>query len=339
MASLKDVSNIAGVSISTVSHILSGRESRYSNETQRLVRLAAEEANYRPNLLARNLRRGQTKTIGLLVSQFYNEVVGLEMLCAEKGYSLQIGAHHSNFHDIRKVIDGFFRMQVDGLLVFNPDMSDSIIAQVFGGKPTVVIDDLQHRGVDSFVEDIEGAIRLAISTFLKLGHKSIGMVGSISGKIPCHHREKWFREVMKTNGLTVKNNWLLPLNNDTEKNPWERGYVTIKEYLKKWKSLDFLPTALIANNSEIAVGVVRALIDCGIRVPQDVSIIGLMDQSIGQYAPVKITGIDTKYRQIAIEAMDLLIERLDKKEVSKEYYTKIYKPELFERESCSPPVR
>jgi LacI family transcriptional regulator len=335
LSSLKHVADIAGVSTSTVSHILSGRGSRYSEKTQQIVRLATEKANYQPNLLAAGLRRGKTNTIGMLIPQFYNEAFGLERDCMEKGYMLQVGVHYSDPDMGRRSLNTFSRSNVDGVLIFSPypcmDLPKAIT-----DKPVVIIDHIPHPGFISLIQDFENAINCAVNYLAGLGHSQIGYVGALSDGTTCGYRETCFRNSMQSAGFDVDSRHLADVKGDRNLNSWDIGDKSARDIIPKWQKNGSMPTALIVTSSEVAVGFVSALIENGIRVPEDISIIGLMDQSIGRYGAVPITGIDTKYHEIASDGINLLIKLLSNEKVIKDEVKK-YIPELIKRKSCASP--
>ncbi|MBI2843078.1 MAG: LacI family DNA-binding transcriptional regulator [Armatimonadetes bacterium] len=187
--SLKVISERAGLSISTVSHILNGTGARYSAQTVEFVKGLAEEMGYRPNIAARGLRLRRSYTIGLLVPELFAEIDPLEHLGAQWGYRVLVVPHRNRKMEMRNTVTELHRRQVDGLTIIYPEVTDAQLVELLLEKPTTIVDTVSHQITDCFVEDVKEATRIAVEYLAGLGHKRIGFVSHLVESVQFQQRQ------------------------------------------------------------------------------------------------------------------------------------------------------
>lgn len=320
MATIKDIAKLAKVSMSTVSRVLNYDESlNVTPETRKRVFEAAEELSYK--IKTKNKAK-KMKYIGLfysysleeeLVDPYYLSIrVDLEKYMRSKGYEI-IMIDAFDAHDDLKKVDGLLCL---GL--FNQHEVDQIKGI---SKPCVFVDSNQNENAfDSVVIDLQSAARNALSHLIELGHTKIGFIGGSDDEV-MGNSDKDLRQTAFEQFLTDKD----LLNENYIKiggyNPKD-GYVFLKELL----NTETPPTAVFVANDTIAVGCYKAAYEMGIKIPDDLSIIGFNDISTAQYMMPPLTTIKLYTNILAETAVDLLLEKISSdREVCKKIsiYTKL----------------
>ncbi|MFT6927955.1 MAG: LacI family transcriptional regulator [Psychromonas sp.] len=329
MATIKDVAKHAGVSTSTVSHVLN--KTRYVSEdvTER-VKKAVDELQYAPSALARSLKLKHTRTFGMLVTTstnpFFAEVVkGVERRCYEQGYNLLLCNTEGDLERLRFNIDMLLQKRVDGLLL----MSDEIVSQnldIFArhkAVPTVVMDcGKTHFPADKIQDNSYLGGYLATQYLIKKGHRQIGC---ITGPLNQHTAEKRFagyKQAIQDAGLMINKDWLVEGHFECE-----GGQQAFEKILKTGT----LPSALFVCNDMMALGVINSASKHGVSIPDDLSIIGYDDIKIARYFTPSLTTVHQPKFNLGRKAFDTL---LDKIQSNRENDLEIkLEPTLVERDS------
>jgi len=329
MATIKDVAKHAGVSTSTVSHVLN--QTRYvSEDITARVKKAVDEIHYAPSALARSLKLKNTRTFGMLVTTstnpFFAEVVkGVERRCYEQGYNLLLCNTEGNLERLRFNIDMLLQKRVDGLLL----MSDEIISQhldIFArhkAVPTVVMDCGEtHFPADKIQDNSYLGGYLAANYLIKKGHTQIGCITGPRGKRAPEKRLAGYKQAMRDAGLTINENWLASNNFECA-----GGQQAFESILSKGA----LPSAIFVCNDMMAMGVLNSASRHGISIPDDLSIIGYDDIKIAQFFTPSLTTIHQPKFNLGRKAFDTL---LDKIQSNRETDLQIQlEPTLVERDS------
>jgi LacI family transcriptional regulator len=332
MATIEDVAQAAGVSTATVSYVINDSR-RVSEALRARVLQAMEETNYRPNIVARSLRLGQTKTIGLIIPDSSNAFF------AEVGRGLQDRSHALGFSVILCNTDGdatresafidlLTKKQVDGLVfVASGDNAQSIRAVSRQGTPFVVVDrHLSGLEADEVTADNMRGATMATEYLLKLGHRRIACITGPSDVTPSADRVKGFRQAMKVAGLEPDE--VLIIKGDFQ---FRSGGLAMQTLL----ALPSRPTAVFACNDLMAVGAISTACAAGLRVPQDVSIIGFDDIGLAAVANPPLTTVAQPKNAIGTLAADLLVERIRNPQAPCRQL--LLPTELVIRQSCASP--
>jgi DNA-binding LacI/PurR family transcriptional regulator len=277
-ASIEDVAKLAGVSIATVSRSLRGLPD-VAAATRDKVLAAAQELDYVASPFAARLASGRSSTLGVVVPfvnrWFFAEVLGaVESVLSAAGYDLllhNLGDSHGRerFFSVLPV-----RKRVDAVLVVSLALTDDEVAALTTLELPVGVLGVKHPGLSSVRIDDEAAARTAVEHLLSLGHRRIALIGGDTDDpmrfTPPHHRGTGYRAAMLAAGVTPP------------KGLECLGYFTVEggeAAMLHLLQLDERPTAVFAESDEMAYGAIRAIRRSGLRVPEDIAVIGFDDHA------------------------------------------------------------
>ncbi|WP_447038722.1 substrate-binding domain-containing protein [Vibrio alginolyticus] len=312
MATMKDIAKLAGVSTSTVSHVIN--KTRFvSEEISERVNNAAKELNYyAPSALARSLKVNRTKTIGMLVTTstnpFFGEVVkGVERSCYQKGYSLILCNTEGDNERMRQSINTLLQKRVDGLILMCSSLEGERIDvfERYPDIPVVVMDWGPMLFTSDKIQDnsLRGGY-LAAKYLIDCGHTEIGCITGPLIKHQAQMRYEGYKRAMNEAGLEFNPNWII--ESDFE---CEGGY----QAFKKMAQRGALPSSIFVSNDMMAMGVINAANELDIKVPEDLSIIGYDDIHIAKFMSPSLTTIHQPKYRLGQAAVETLVRRLDDK--------------------------
>lgn len=329
MATIRDVAKAANVSISTISHVIN--ETRYvSPDTRERVLAAMKQLNYQHNRVASSLRNRKTYTIGVLLpnsaNPYFAEILaGIEAACFEQDYHIIMGNANDDPEREQSYLKVLLSRQVDGILLISTGAFDDSIHLLRENKTPVVMVDrsTELAAVDEIFTDNQGGGRQATAYLLGLGHRVIGCVTGPSFLTPSAARVQGYRDAFAAAGIARDESWIV-----TGDFQHESGYQAAQKLL----ALPNRPTAIFACNDLMAIGVVAALQDAGLRVPGDVSVIGYDDIPLASYYNPRLTTIAQPARDLGHLAVERLFERFDDPDVPTR--RDMLPVSLVERDSC-----
>ncbi|ELB2760972.1 substrate-binding domain-containing protein [Vibrio alginolyticus] len=312
MATMKDIAKLAGVSTSTVSHVIN--KTRFvSEEISERVNNAAKELNYyAPSALARSLKVNRTKTIGMLVTTstnpFFGEVVkGVERSCYQKGYSLILCNTEGDNERMRQSINTLLQKRADGLILMCSSLEGERIDvfERYPDIPVVVMDWGPMLFTSDKIQDnsLRGGY-LAAKYLIDCGHTEIGCITGPLIKHQAQMRYEGYKRAMNEAGLEFNANWII--ESDFE---CEGGY----QAFKKMAQRGALPSSIFVSNDMMAMGVINAANELGIKVPDDLSIIGYDDIHIAKFMSPSLTTIHQPKYRLGQAAVETLVRGLDDK--------------------------
>lgn len=306
-----DVARLAEVSRSAVSLVLSGRgdHARLSEETQDRIRKAAEELNYHPNAAGRSLVRGRTETIALVIRDLRLLEVdpfllpllsGILQATKGQGYRVLVESAQSN-DDTDPFGNLMDSGRIDGMIVENPDYGDkSLMRLIKSGRPVVVM------GSQGLPEEYSVGIDdyrigyVATEHLTSIGRRRIAHIAySEKGIYAVDNRMKGYRDAMHAAGLKVNPKLIVHANFSTES-----GYKAMTEILK----MDGSPDAIFVSSDAVAIGVVAAAKDAGLRVPEDIAIASVDDISFSNYVRPSLTTVTSEPHVCGRLAGEMLID-------------------------------
>jgi LacI family transcriptional regulator len=306
---MKDVGLLAGVSQSTVSHVVN-RTGKIPEETEQRVRAAIEELGYRPNETARNLRLRRSRTIGMVTdaiasSPFAGRVLrGAEELAWERGYLLLLVDATEDPSIESAAVDTLLARQVDGMLYASMSWRGVDMPAGFTKLPSLLVNAWPSgsRKIPAIVPaETEGG-RLAASTVIQAGHRRISYLGGPKDDAARIEREAGFRKAMAEAGLPVEERWVLSGDYHLHS-----GYVLALGLLDRPDR----PTALVCGNDRMAVGAMMAARECGLAVPGDVSIVGYDDQEdLAEQVVPALTTVSIPHYEMGRAAVENLLDAL-----------------------------
>ena len=328
MATIKDVAKMAGVSTTTVSHVIN--KTRFvAQETESLVLQAIKDLNYSPSAVARSLKVNTTKSIGMIVTTseapYFAEIIhAVEEHCYRQGYSLFLCNTQNNAEKIKNHLEMLAKKRVDGILVMCSEyLPDSLnLLHSFENIPMVVMDWGPNVHTDIILDNSFDGGYLATKHLIENGHKYIGIIAGELTKTTAKTRYEGFIHAMKEAGLTVNPNWVMEGFFEPED-----GY----ECMNKILSQDNLPTAVFCCNDVMALGAISAIGEKGLRVPEDISIIGYDNIHASRFYSPPLTTVHQSKSRLGVQAVNLLFERINHKSDQKEKIE--IHPELVVRKS------
>ncbi len=329
MPTIQEVAKKAGVSPTTVSHVINN--SRFvADETRQRVEAAMEELHYRPNALARSLRRGQTHTLGLILpdnsNPFFAEIAhSIETAAFEQGYSVILCNTEDDLDKEDLYVDVLSNKQVDGMIfVAAGNQTGSLHALLRHKLPVVIVDrDLPEVDVDAVLTDNQQGGYLATQHLIALGHQRIGCIAGPSHLTPSAQRVTGYREALMEAGLAVDD--ALIVRGDFHP---ESGCRAARALLDCHDA----PTAIFACNDLMAVGVLRTVLELGRRVPDDLMIVGFDDIELASYTTPALTTVAQPKVEMGKQAVQMLIERMADK--NRPLQRKVLQPKLIIRGSA-----
>ena len=329
---IKSIAREAGVSLTTVSRALNDRPD-IDPATRERVLAAARDLDYHPSSLARGLVTQRTYTLGLAVRTLSDmwvvEVVpAIEEVARTAGYEVFVTTHYADADKERRVLDTFRSRQVDGMLVVSPTLGAAYPRfQEEWGIPIVLISplvDTPHRLVVSN-DEFEGA-RIAARYLAGLGHRRIGHIGVPTWACPGRDRLEGYRRGLAEAGLP--DDPVLVYVGDASVASGLRGAETLL-------ALDDPPTAFFCFSDLTAVGVLRGARAAGLRVPDDVSVIGFDDVLLARYVEPPLSSIHQDMAELGRRATHMLLDAIGGTEPCESVELR---PQLVERGSCAPPL-
>jgi DNA-binding LacI/PurR family transcriptional regulator len=336
---LQDVANQAGVSIKTVSRVLNN-EPNVASDTADKVKQAMHTLKYVPNFAARNLSRGQAMAIGLVIGWPINNpyVSALidyslkESLC--HGYSLALFSLYLG--SSKQVVDACLGGQVDGLILDTRAGDDEeLVSQLHAlNLPYVVIHPNRKNSYSkaSCVEiDNMMAAKQATGYLIAIGHRAIGYVGTNIGFSHEKEREDGYQRAFVEAGLPCNPEWCYTGN--LHDSAFEVGFSGSMNLLSSCKEL----TAFFAETDEVAFGVVNAVWQSGLKVPDDISVIGFDDIVYASMIAPPLTTVHQPLDEILRIAVEQIIKMIN--EPGGSLVDVILPTRLVVRQTCRPPRR
>lgn len=335
---LKQVADALILSPTTVSLVLNQSPAAASipEETQERVFATAEKLGYRPDLLARSLRSRRSLSIGVLVPEisdaYASDVLsGVESRLLEEGYFYFIVSHHFRGKLLREHMQLLKDRMVEGFILIATELEES------PGIPSVAIAGHQaHDQVTNLVVDHDRAAALALAHLAELGHERIAFFRGPAHSADSESRWRAILAAAGPLGLEVRPELTLQLGSDavarrfSSQEAYEEGYAFGRKLLQA--AIPF--TALFAFNDVSAIGATRALLDAGLQVPEQVSVLGFDDIHPAAFQNPSLTTVRQPLAEMGKAASDLLLRRLSGEQPPEETIT--VEPELVVRDSTGP---
>lgn len=341
---LSDVAKTAGVTSMTVSRVVN-KNGYVSEETREKVLQVIKELNYRRNGLARGLKRQRTDTLGLVLGDIANPFAAelarsIRDITAQRGYNLFICiSEHSAKEDVA-AFDSLADHQVDGIIVAtrsNRIGDEHLHEMIERGVSVVCIGrDFHDENSDSVTADALNGGFQATQHLIDLGHKRIAFIGATIASGGNLKRLQGYLKALEANDLEIDERLI---TGNTEANEDAPGYSTEKlgyEAMKRLLVLPNRPTAVFARNDFTAIGAINAIKENGLRIPNDISIVGFDDIPMAIHTSPTLTTVRQPTRRQGSLAAEFLLRRIEAKEsVRREEI--VLECELIVRDSTSSP--
>ncbi|MEY8522273.1 LacI family DNA-binding transcriptional regulator [Lachnospiraceae bacterium 38-10] len=313
-ATIKDVAARSGFSTSTVSRALSGKIF-VEEETKRKILEAVEELHYRPSMIAKSLKDKKTMTIAVMVpdlnSLFYSTLVdSVEKYASEEGYTVILCNGHGSVKTEKRSMEMLQNRFVDGIICLS--VTDEIThiwkASKQSGIPVVFINREFQNDMSCIVNDGEYGCHLITKYLLEKGHRRIyGIFGSQDTQISIR-RKIGFQKAMEEFGVWEERLALMDASR----------VQTAYEYAKKILGGDERPTAIVISEEAMVIGVYRAAAECGLRVPEDLSLIGFDNVYTAEYMQPPLTTCDAQISELAEKSVKCLLRQISGEDIGRE---------------------
>ncbi len=328
---MRDVADLAGVDVSLVSRVVNeDPKLAILPATRSRILAAIERTAYRPNLQARGLRLARSFMIGFLLPELTNPVYGPIVAGAmrraeEKGYGLVlIGATGSAAFE-RSFMPVLRDHRVDGLLVASGDLGDESLRAVGAEAPIVWVNRRVSSAVGSVVVDDGAGAALACRHLIVLGHRRLAHLGGPLGVDTADRRREGFLSAVSAAGLPAPRMEVAGFDA-------AGGFKAVRALLHADPSV----TGIVAVNTTVAIGAVRAVFEIGRRIPDDLSIVAIHEHPLAAFARPPITTVRMPLEELGAAAVDTLLARL-RGEAAHDVMVK-GDLVLVERESAGPPT-
>jgi LacI family transcriptional regulator len=326
---IRDVAAKAGVSINTVSRVLNDRPD-VNEATRSRVRAAITELGYRPNSLARSLIRRTSRTIGLVVTDCTNpnsarQIRVVQQAMSRAGYAVLIFDTQEDGEQERAALELLEENMVDGIIITPVGSNDGGDLASLSQRVPVVLLNREVDGRDTFdvvLNDNAAGAQAAVEHLISLGHSRIGYVTASTGASTVNGRLLGYRRALEAAGIKFDESLIVRTQIDTE---------SAAEATANLLQTDRPPTAILAYNDLMALGVFAALSRARLRVPDDIALVGYDDIVYAPYLQVPLTTVRQQTQEMGEAASSLLLERLNGAEgVPKRV---VLQPELIVRRS------
>ncbi|MDT0194805.1 LacI family DNA-binding transcriptional regulator [Arthrobacter sp. AB6] len=329
MPRLEDVADRAGVSHQTVSRVVNNHPN-VSRATRAKVEAAIAELGYRRNTAARSLVTRRSQTIGVLANELSqygpaNTLLGVEQAARNAGYFVSIAALREVGRDaISAAVNHFMDQAVDGIAVLVPH-ADTLLAleEMRLTVPVVAVGSLGSSSVSGAMVDQRRGAQLAVEHLISRGHRRIGHIAGPQDWTDGSERAEGWREALRAadlaDDLLVQGDW-------SAGSGYEAG---------RQLAAGRTATALFVGNDQMALGVLRAFAEAGVRVPDDVSVVGFDDQPESGYFTPPLTTVRQDFEELGRRCMDIMLKEI---EAGAGVSSTVVTPELVLRASTAPPA-
>ncbi|HCS61843.1 MAG TPA: LacI family transcriptional regulator [Microbacterium sp.] len=332
MVTMDEVARRAGVSPSTVSHVLNSTR-RVNPETQARVEQAVADLGYRRNTAARTLAGGSSHTIGLAISGLTNPYFGpllhaIERRVSESGYVLVLGDTHDQADMEQRVIDSLLDRKVDGLIVapsagFLSETAPRIAATE---TPLVLIDRGIDLDCDQVLPENAKSVEQLTAHLISHGHERIAAIVGLAGLDSTADRITGYREALEQKGIAIDESLIVSGNSNSE---------TSEEAMGALLERSDPPTAVISLNNAMTIGALRAAQRAGRTIPADLALAAYDDFEWSDLFQPGLTAIAQDVGRMGREAVDLLLRRIGGEDAPFERH--VIETTFHRRTSCGCP--
>jgi len=304
MITIKDVARLAEVSISTVSRVINDSKP-VSPEVRKRVLKVIEETGYKPNDVARSLVTRRSYLIGVIVNNLAQSYVadivrGIEEIGKMYGYDILLCSSYSSKETQEKYLQLLDRKQAEGLFLVGNKFEDEIIELARGlNKPCIYFTRDVHENMNYISIDCNAAIYEMTNYLIKEGHKKIAYISDFEDRTTVENDKiTGYQKAIEDNGLQYSKIYVVGGNKNS------RAYELGKSIVNQASEF----TAVVCSNDEIAIGILNSFFDNGIKIPEDVSVVGFGNIREGKFVRPELTTIGEPYYDVGAVGMRMLIK-------------------------------
>lgn len=333
-ASLKDIAREVGVSIASVSYVINKKEKegRVGADVAEKIRKVAAELDYKPNFIAKSLKSGRTKTIGLIVADISNPFFSniariIEDEAKQHGYIVIFGSSDENTKNLQDLIDVFLNRQVDAFIIAPTSNAEKQIEFLQKMNVPVVLIDRYFPGIDTdcvHINNFQAAFS-AVEHLIKVGRRKIAIVTYDTTLPHMQERKNGYEKALKAGGISFKKDWIIKADYKNIHNDVSTG---ISNLLSPAVLID----ALFFTTNSLAVEGLKKINELGIKVPDKLAVISFDQSDAFDFFYSPITYVNQSLLDIGKEAVKLVIDRINDNQ-KKQVHT-IIASNLVLRDSC-----
>jgi len=308
MVTMGDVARLAGVSITTVSHVLNGTRPASEAATRRVME-AVERTGYTPNTIARALARASTQSLGLAISGLANPyftdlIAAVEREAGRAGHTLLLGDTREDADQELRMVQALLERRVDGLLLApSPGAFERTLPFLAAQDvPVVLIDRMPGGDFDQVGSDNEAPTTQLVEHLAALGHRRIGMVMGLAALPTTAERVRGYRAGMASAGLPVDEALIAYGGSQRD---------LARDATHALLDLADPPTALVSGNNFMTIGVMRGLADRELRVPEDIALVTFDDFEWADLFHPRLTAMAQSIGELGQRAVELLLSRIE----------------------------
>ncbi len=332
MVTIKEVAEIAGVSIATVSRVMSNSDYPVSETTRATILRVAKDVGYLPNRAARSLRTERSSLIGVILDNFDSQwapviIRGIQDILHNSGYFTLVVNIPWEKHSQADVVQDMLGHSVDGFIFVETWHPVGERRDMLNNRPYVIVHRLFHESdPHSIIPDERRNSALVVKHLLGLGHRKIAYIAGDARYFSSAQRLNTYRDTMRAAGIEARDGWIA-------QGEWQvpSGYQCARQIL----AADDKPSAIVAANDGLAYGALLAAQDEGLHVPADVAIVGYDDHEISRFANPTITTVTLPLFLMGQVAAENLLSQLAADD--REYAEQLIPGELIVRQSCGAP--
>lgn len=306
---IKDVAKLANTSPATVSLVLNNKPG-VNKDTKKRVLDAVEKLNYRPNQIARSLINQKANAIGLIVSDILNPFYGelaynMQKETESREINLTLGISNNKVANEKRIVESMIRRGVDGLILVpsrdgEGDLSHLYELQRLGIPFTFITSRYQGIHADTVMTDLEKATFELTDYLIRSGEKDLVFVVENRNLLHVERRISGFRSALREHHLQLEEDCIIEINPDIENAVW----------ITRNKILGKKPDAVIAINAFTAMGIMKELLDCGVSIPEEISVSCFDDLEYASVLYTPLTAVKQPLAQMCHEAVSILERRM-----------------------------
>ncbi len=322
-ATIRDIAKRLGISVSTVSYALNGGPRPVPEEVRQRVLEVARELDYRPNRLARSMVTGKTETIAvvppvvtrnMLRSPYIHAVLSsVADAVGEHGYDILLHTSTTPMDDTQ-LVHSLLSGKADGIVLIAPPATSHVAQELRQRNVPCVVLSALVEGVPSVVADNAGGIFSAMDWLYTHGHRRFGFIGGPEAFHDARERLSAFRRYLQGHQLPYRAEWVA------------QGDFTMQGALPGARAIlsgAERPTAILSANDETAAGVLQVAQEMGLRVPEDLSVVGFDDTPFARMLSPRLSTVRQPLEQMAAEAVSLLMEWIERRAQPEESVRKL----------------
>lgn len=331
---INDVAKLANVSKATVSAVVNGKDT-VSNATRNKVLEIIDKLDYRPDEIARSLSSRKTKSIGLIIKEIDNPyfakiMKGVYDVSCGSDYTVLLGSSELSPLQEEKIINTLTNQRVAGLIISplqGSDVDFKYLVDLIKKKfPIVMLGMVKNYSINVVDIDNKKSAYEAVNYLIKLGHTEIAYFGGPAYSAHSQDRFEGYRQALIDNNLRIRDDFVISVGSYIEES-YEAGKIF-------FSASSAIPSAVFCYNDLVAIGLINALLDLNIQVPEQISVIGFDDIDVCKSVRIPLTTVQVPAYEMGREAADLLLKQIENPD---QVLTQkvILNAKLIERNSCA----